>query len=75
MDKIKNYVIALLTGLLVLSLFTQPAQSAGKTIQAKQLEYLMCLQGIDFDAKANGLYQNALVMLEYTVPKCAKYRP
>ena len=75
MDKIKNYVIALLTGLLVLSLFTQPAQSAGKTIQAKQMEYLMCLQGIDFDAKANGLYQNALVMLEYTVPKCAKYRP
>ena len=75
MDKIKNYVIAILTGLLVLSLFTQPAQSAGKTIQAKQMEYLMCLQGIDFDAKANGLYQNALVMLEYTVPKCAKYRP
>ena len=75
MDKIKNYLIAILTGLLVLSLFTQPAQSAGKTIQAKQMEYLMCLQGIDFDAKANGLYQNALVMLEYTVPKCAKYRP
>jgi hypothetical protein len=75
MDKIKNYAIAILAGLLVLSLFTQPAQSAGKTIQAKQMEYLMCLQGIDFDAKANGLYLNALVMLEYTVPKCAKYRP
>jgi hypothetical protein len=75
MDKIKNYAIAILTGLLALSLFTQPAQSAGKTIQAKQMEYLMCLQGIDFDAKANGLYLNALQMLKYTIPKCATFRP
>ena len=45
MDKIKNYVIATLTGLLVLSLFTQPAQSApAKTYDAvKVAEYSACL--------------------------------
>ena len=45
MDKIKNYVIALLTGLLVLSLFTHPAQSApAKTYDAvKVAEYSACL--------------------------------
>ena len=45
MDKIKNYAIAILTGLLVLSLFTQPAQSAPvKTYDAvKVAEYSACL--------------------------------
>ena len=46
MDKIKNYVIAILTGLLALSLFTQPAQSAAvKTYDAvKLVQYDRCLE-------------------------------
>ena len=44
MKNYKNYVIVLLTGLLVLSLFTQPAQSAPKTYDAVKLaQYTMCL--------------------------------
>ena len=45
MDKIKNYLIALLTGLLALTLFTQPAQSAAtKSYDAVKLaQYSACL--------------------------------
>ena len=45
MNTFKNYVIALLIGLLALSLFTQPAQSAPvKTYDAvKVAEYSACL--------------------------------
>ena len=47
MNTFKNYAIAILTGLLVLSLFTQPAQSAPvKTYDAvKVAEYSACLIG------------------------------
>jgi hypothetical protein len=44
MTNTKNLLIAILTGLLALSLFTQPAQSAGKTYDAvKMAEYTACL--------------------------------
>ena len=45
MDNIKNAIIAILTGLLALSLFTQPAQSATvKTYDAvKLVQYASCL--------------------------------
>lgn len=45
MDKIKNYLIALLTGLLALTLFTQPAQSAAtKSYDSVKLaQYSACL--------------------------------
>jgi hypothetical protein len=44
MNNLKNLLIALLTGLLALSLFTQPAQSAPKTYDAVKLaEYTACL--------------------------------
>ena len=45
MNTFKNYAIAILTGLLALSLFTQPAQSApAKTYDAvKVAEYSACL--------------------------------
>ena len=45
MNNIKNLLIAILTGLLALSLFTQPAQSAPKTYDALRLaQYSACLQ-------------------------------
>jgi hypothetical protein len=44
MNNYKNILIAVLTGFLALSLFTQPAQSAPKTYDAVRLaEYTMCL--------------------------------
>ena len=46
MNNLRNAVIAVLTGLLALSLFTQPAQSAPKTYDAVKLaQYSMCLNG------------------------------
>jgi hypothetical protein len=56
MKNYKNYLIVLLTGLLALSLFTQPAQSAPtKTYDAVKLaEYSACID-------ANNNYQIALM--------------
>jgi len=45
MNTFKNLLIALLTGLLALTLLTQPAQSAPKTYDAVKLaEYTACLE-------------------------------
>ncbi len=44
MNTFKNLLIAILTGLLALSLFTQPAQSAPKTYDAlKLVQYGACV--------------------------------
>ena len=44
MNTFKNVLIAILTGLLALTLLTQPAQSAPKTYDAVKLaEYTACL--------------------------------
>ena len=54
MNTFKNLLIAILTGLLALTLLTQPAQSAPKTYDAVKLaQYVACLanqpeQGYDF---------------------------
>ena len=66
MDKIKNYAIAILTGLLVLSLFTQPAQSApAKTYDAvKVAEYSACL----------GFYIDSTDHV-YAIQQCKSYKP
>jgi hypothetical protein len=69
MDKIKNYAIAVLTGLLALSLFIQPAQSApAKSIEAKAMEYLFCL-----NSKSLSYTDNQY--LDEHIKKCVKYRP
>lgn len=69
MDKIKNYLIALLTGLLALTLFTQPAQSAAvKTYDAvKVAEYSACLS---FYMK-NDSYSNHAT----AIADCKSYKP
>jgi hypothetical protein len=69
MDKIKNYAIAILTGLLVLSLFTQPAQSAGKSKEAKAVEYHVC---VDYKMKDYVAFD---LMINTILKECAKYRP
>ena len=46
MNTFKNFLIALLTGLLVLTLTTQPSIGASKKYDAeKLLEYAACLNG------------------------------
>jgi len=61
----KNLVIGLLTGLLALSLFTQPAQSAGKSKEAKASEYTACLIKTE---------QN-WALFAASIELCKKYRP
>jgi hypothetical protein len=65
MNNFKNLLIAILTGLLALTLFTQPAQSAGKSKEAKTAEYAACLS----------MYPISELMLDFYIKKCAKYRP
>jgi len=58
MKNYKNLIIAIITGLLALSLFTQPAQSAPKTYDAVKLaQYSMCLN-------ANANYAVALMHVD-----------
>ena len=81
MDKIKNYAIAILTGLLVLSLFTQPAQSAAKAPKQydalKLAQYSACLQftyqGKDEDTGRFNMRAD-LAMAE-TLASCSYLKP
>jgi hypothetical protein len=65
MNNFKNLLIAVLTGLLALSLFTQPAQSAGISKDAKIVQYTICME------RAVGSY----VTMDTTMVVCNKYRP
>jgi hypothetical protein len=71
MNNFKNLLIAVLTGLLALSLFTQPAQSAGKSKEAKAVEYQACLNTYLDTA----VVENKIVYLPRWITSCAKYRP
>jgi hypothetical protein len=68
MNNFKNVLIAILIGLLGLSLLTQPAQGAGKSKEAKSMEYLVCLT-----AKTGDWAQGLL--LDSAIKECTKYRP
>ena len=67
MNNFKNLLIAVLTGLLALSLFTQPAQSASNST-AKAIEYDHCLGEL-----TQGLTDNGF--LDRKISNCKKYRP
>lgn len=69
MNNFKNLLIAILTGLLALSLFTQPAQSAGISKEAKIVQYTLCMNLIAEQ------YDSYLHMDTLIIPNCAKYRP
>ena len=71
MNNFKNYLIALLVGLLAFSLFTQPAQSAGKSKEAKTVEYQFCLNLHLAQSPAD----EKLAYLGAWINNCAKYRP
>ena len=67
MNNYKNLLIAVLTGLLGLSLFTQPAQSAptSKSKEAKMIEYARCLE----------LIGSEYLDLDRSITGCARFRP
>jgi len=65
METFKNYLIALLMAIIALLLVTQPAQSAGKSKEAKIVEYTRCLE----------LFAQSSVTFDYNLTKCSKYRP
>jgi hypothetical protein len=76
MKNYKNYLIALLTGLLVLSLSTQQAQSAGTSTAAKAILYEKCL---DIFIQGNNVSEYrqvpSLFLVNDFASFCAKYRP
>ena len=76
MKNYKNYLIALLTGLLVLSLSTQQAQSAGASPAAKAILYDKCFD-IYILGNIDSSYQQ--IASDYLVADiasyCAKYKP
>jgi adenine-specific DNA glycosylase len=72
MKNFRNYVIALLAGLLVLSLSTQDAVSAGKSKEAKTVEYQSCLN-LYIEKMNQPAFSTVLIDTGATL--CAKYRP
>jgi len=78
MNNFKNLLIAILTGLVALSLFTQPAQSAPKSYDAVKLaEYTACLNAQNnFEialAHANG--GNGSMSPMDNVASCKRFKP
>ena len=78
MNNFKNLLIAILTGLLALSLFSQPAQSAPKTYDALKLaEYEACLAANNNTdlvlLQVNG--GNGDVSPLDSVKNCVRFRP
>ena len=66
MNNFKNLLIAALPGLLALSLFTQPAQSAPKTYDAvKLIAFEHCLIG----------YQGSAATTQNAINECSRFRP
>lgn len=67
MKNYRNYLIAILTGLLVLMITTQPSNGAAKTYDAvKLVQYQACLAD-----ESGGSYGFG----DYLLNLCAKYKP
>jgi len=69
MKNYKNYLIAILSGLLMLSLSTQQAQSAGTSATAKAIQNDHCITMFSGDNKG------AATFIENIFATCAKYKP
>ena len=63
MKNYKNYLIALLTGLLVLTLTTQPSIGAGNS--SKLIEYDRCLSYVANKFSTDNFYQTLKFCKEY----------
>ena len=70
MNNLKNLVIAILTGLLALSLSTQNSNGAVSTSpSAKAIQYDHCLS--NYEANDSTAFMN----MERNIKECAKYKP
>jgi len=71
MNNFKNLLIAILTGLLALSLSTQNSNGAVSTTpsSAKAIQYDHCLS--NFEANDPTAFMN----MERNIKECAKYKP
>jgi hypothetical protein len=65
MKDIKNYIIALLAGLIVLTISTQPSQGAGTSKDAMIVQYSTCLQ----------LAATSYLTMDFAIGNCKKYQP
>ena len=74
MDTFKNAIIAILTGLLALTLFTQPAESATvKTYDAvKLIQYDRCLDYVNHQPNVPITYES---QFGAWLTLCGKWRP
>ena len=70
MKNYKNYLIALLTGLLVLTLTTQPSIGAGKSKEAKMIEYDNCINSYLSGSGGGGQFYTSIAIKE-----CKMYQP
>jgi len=68
MKNYKNFLIGILSGLLVLSLSTQQAQSAGTSSTAKAIQYDHCL------TEASKLF-SGILSYGSALNECEKYKP
>ncbi len=78
MNSYKNYIIALLTGLLVLTLTTQPSIGASKTYDSVKLaEYSACLNAqMNFElilVEVNG--GNGSLDVGKNIKYCSRFKP
>jgi hypothetical protein len=69
MKNYKNYLIALLTGLLVLTLTTQPSIGAGKSKEAKIIEYDNCINSY-LNGAGGGQFYTSIAIKD-----CKIYQP
>ena len=65
METIKNYIIAILATLLVVSFSIQPAQSAGSSKEAKIVEYQHCMNS----------YAGGQLSTTIAIKGCSSFRP
>ena len=78
MDNIKNTIIAILTGLLALSLFTEPAQSAPKTYDAvKLVQFDNCIKFYNNNIVGQGSpnLKGYPELFKFHLDACLMYRP
>ena len=75
MKNYKNYLISLLTGLLLLSLSTQPSQGAGASAAAKAIEYDRCINFYTQEKVALDFYDGYPEAFKFYLSMCKIYKP
>ena len=77
MKNYKNYLIAILTGLLVLTLTTQPSIGASSSSTAKAIEYDNCLKFYNNNIVGQGSpnMSGYPELFTFHLKMCSKYKP